>query len=181
MSGYRFVLPGCGISTHSLVMTVIDRATGALSSKKHTYWHARRYVNEQVLHGERNTGQAAPLTPTQRMFQPQEAVQPQRNQTILQRDTPAQKANYSYKWSHPTPHEADAHTAHVHQNAPSRAQSPGGRPPSTCTHCIVCVLCILVVTHKAARLEHAFSRNEHTVCYTEKAPNAWHRRGKKRT
>ena len=87
-----------------------------------------------VLHGESNTGQASPRTPTQRTFQPQEAVQPQRNQTILQPDTPAQKANYSYKWSHPTPHEADAHTSHVNQNAPSRAQSPGGRPPSTCTH-----------------------------------------------
>ena len=58
----------------------------------------------------------------------------QRNQTILQPDTPAQKAKYSYKWSHPTPHEADAHTSHVHKIAPSRAQSPGGRPPSTCTH-----------------------------------------------
>ena len=32
------------------------------------------------------------------------------NETILQPDTPAQKANYSYKWSHPTPNEADAHT-----------------------------------------------------------------------
>ena len=30
-------------------------------------------------------------TPTQRTFQPQEAVQPQRNQTILQADTPSQK------------------------------------------------------------------------------------------
>ena len=29
--------------------------------------------------------------------------------------SPAQKANYSYKWSHPTPHEADAHTSHVHK------------------------------------------------------------------
>ena len=47
---------------------------------------------------------------------------------------PRQKANYSYKWSHPTPHEADAHTSHAHKNAPSRTQSPGGRPPSTCTH-----------------------------------------------
>ena len=43
----------------------------------------------------------------------------QRNQTILQPDTPAQKAKYSYKWSHPTPHEADEHTSHVHKNAPS--------------------------------------------------------------
>ena len=59
---------------------------------------------------------------------------PQRNQTILQADTLAQKANYSYKRSHPTPLEADAHTSHVHKNAPARAQSPGGRPPSTCTH-----------------------------------------------
>ena len=52
----------------------------------------------------------------------QEAVHPQRNQTILQADTPAQKANYSYKRSHPTPLEADAHTSHVHKNAPARTQ-----------------------------------------------------------
>ena len=57
----------------------------------------------RVLHGESNTGQASPRTPTQRTIQPQEAVQPQRNQSILQADTPAQKANYSYKRSHPTP------------------------------------------------------------------------------
>ena len=37
---------------------------------------------------ESNTGQASPRTPTQRTCQPQEAVQPQRNQTILQPDTP---------------------------------------------------------------------------------------------
>ena len=53
-----------------------------------------------VLHGESITDQASPRTPTQRTFQPQEAVLPQRNKTILQADTPAQKANYSYKWSH---------------------------------------------------------------------------------
>ena len=66
-----------------------------------------------VLHGESSTDhwQASPRTPTQRTFQPQEAVQPQRNQTILQADTPAQKANYPYKRSHPTPLEADAHTS----------------------------------------------------------------------
>ena len=29
-----------------------------------------------VLHGESNTGQALPRTPTQRTFQPQDAVQP---------------------------------------------------------------------------------------------------------
>ena len=46
-----------------------------------------------VLHGESITDQASPRTPTQRTFQPQEAVQHQRNQTILQADTPAQKAN----------------------------------------------------------------------------------------
>ena len=63
-----------------------------------------------VLHGESITDQASPRTPTQRTFQPQEAVHPQRNQTILQADTPAQKANYSCKRSHPTPLEADAHT-----------------------------------------------------------------------
>ena len=63
-----------------------------------------------VLHGESNTGQASPRTPTQRTFQAQEAVQPQLNQTILQPDTPAQKANYSYKRSHPTPHEAVSRT-----------------------------------------------------------------------
>ena len=68
----------------------------------------------EVLHGESITDQASPRTPTQRTFQPQEAVQPQRNQTILQADTPAQKANYSYRRSHPTPLEADAHTSHVH-------------------------------------------------------------------
>ena len=87
-----------------------------------------------VLHGESNIGQASPRTPTQRTIQPQESAQPQRNQTTLQPDTPARKANYSYKWSHPTPHEADARTSHVQKNAPSCAQSPGGRPPSTCTH-----------------------------------------------
>ena len=54
-----------------------------------------------VLHGESNTDQASPRTPTQRTFQPQEAVQPQRNQTILQANTPAQKANYSRQsWCH---------------------------------------------------------------------------------
>ena len=67
-------------------------------------------TSTHVLHGESNTGQAPPRTPTQRTFQPQEAVQTQRNHTILKPDTPAQKAKYSYKWSHPTPHEADAHT-----------------------------------------------------------------------
>ena len=46
-----------------------------------------------VLHGESITDQASPRTPTQRTFQPQEAVQPQQNQTILQADTPAQKAH----------------------------------------------------------------------------------------
>ena len=50
-------------------------------------------VFKRVLHGESNTSQASPRTPTQRTFQPQEAVQPQRNQTILQPYTPAQKAN----------------------------------------------------------------------------------------
>ena len=30
----------------------------------------------RVLHAESNTGQASPRTPTQRTFQPQEAVQP---------------------------------------------------------------------------------------------------------
>ena len=34
-----------------------------------------------VLHGESITDQASPRTPTQRTFQPQEAVQPQRNQS----------------------------------------------------------------------------------------------------
>ena len=51
-----------------------------------------------VLHGESITDQASPRTPTPRTFQPQEAVQPKRNQTILQADTPAPKANYS--WCH---------------------------------------------------------------------------------
>ena len=94
----------------------------------------RNALTSSVLHGESSTDQAAPRTPTQRTCQPQDAVQPQRNQTIFQADTPAQKANYSYKRSHPTPLEADAHTSHVHKNAPARTQSPGGRPPSTCTH-----------------------------------------------
>ena len=93
-----------------------------------------RRVVSMVLHGESITDRASPRTPTQRTFQQQEAVQPQRNQTILQADTPAQKAKYSYKRSHPTPLEADAHTSHVHKNASARTQSPGGRPPSTCTH-----------------------------------------------
>ena len=61
-----------------------------------------------VLHGESITDQASPRTPTHRTFQPQEAVQPQRNQTILQADTPAQKANYPYNRAHPTPLEAEA-------------------------------------------------------------------------
>ena len=47
-----------------------------------------------VLHGESITDQASPRTPTQRTFQ----------------KANAQKANYSYKRSHPTPLEADAHT-----------------------------------------------------------------------
>ena len=85
-----------------------------------------------------------------RTFQPQEAVQLQRNQTILQPDTPAQKANYSHKWSHPTPHEADAHTytrmrphapshqagdhpVHAHTERPNppklRTQRQSGLPP----------------------------------------------------
>ena len=76
--------------------------------------HARGHVHCGMLHGESSTDQASPRTPTQRTCQPQEAVQPQRNQTILQADTPAQKANYSHKRSHPTPLEADAHTSHVH-------------------------------------------------------------------
>ena len=85
----------------------------------------------RVLHGESITDQASPRTPTQRSFQPQEAVQPQRNQTILQAGTPAQKANYSYKRSHPTPLEADAHTSHVHKNAPARV-SRGCREVAHC-------------------------------------------------
>ena len=40
------------------------------------------------------------------------------NQTPT-RHPPAQKAKQSYKRSHPSPHEADAHTSHVHKNAPS--------------------------------------------------------------
>ena len=66
-------------------------------------WVVRLWACAFVLHGDSITDQASPRMPTQRTFQPQEAVQPQRNQTILQADTPAQKANYSYKRSHPTP------------------------------------------------------------------------------
>ena len=79
-----------------------------------------------VLHGESNTSQASPRITIQRMCQPQVAVQPQQNQTKLELDTPAQKAKQSYQRSHPTLHEADAHTSNVHKNAPSRAQSPSG-------------------------------------------------------
>ena len=39
------------------------------------------------------------------------------NQTPTQH--PRAKGKQSYKRSHPTPHEADAHTSHVHKNAPS--------------------------------------------------------------
>ena len=42
-----------------------------------------------VLQGESNRGQASPRTTIQRMCQPQEAVQTQRYQPILQRDTPS--------------------------------------------------------------------------------------------
>ena len=42
----------------------------------------------RVLHGESNRGQASPRPTIQRMCQPQEAVQTQRNQTIVQRDSP---------------------------------------------------------------------------------------------
>ena len=55
---------------------------------------------------------------------------PKRNQTMLQADTPAQKVNYSYKRSHPTPLEADAHTSHVHKNAPAHAQAGDHRVPA---------------------------------------------------
>ena len=68
--------------------------------------------SRRVLHGESNTGQASPRTPTQRTFQPQEAVQPQRNQTILQPDSPAQKANYSCLKSVPNPPENPALDIH---------------------------------------------------------------------
>ena len=44
-----------------------------------------------VLHRESNRGQASPRTMIRRMCQPQEAVQTECNQTVLQRDTPAQK------------------------------------------------------------------------------------------
>ena len=50
------------------------------------------FVNVYVVHGESNTSQASPRMTIQRMCQPQEAVQPQQNQIILQPDTPAQKA-----------------------------------------------------------------------------------------
>ena len=120
-------------SNHELAALWCMSGGGAvvLAMAEYEWRHVRSLI---VLHGESITDQAPPRTPTQRTFQPQEAVQPQRNQTILQADTPVQKANYSYKRSDPTPLEADAHTSHVHKNAPARTQSPGGRPPSTCTH-----------------------------------------------
>ena len=43
-----------------------------------------------LFRGQVQNVQCYTRTPTQRTFQPQEAVQPQRNQTILQPDTPAQ-------------------------------------------------------------------------------------------
>ena len=73
---------------HSWVVTAACTST-CLSA------FSRSRLSEVVLHGESNTGQASPRTPTQRMFQPQEAVQPKQNQTIRQPDTPAQKAKYS--------------------------------------------------------------------------------------
>ena len=30
----------------------------------------------------------------------------------------------------------NAHTSHVHRDAPARTRSPGGSPPSTCTHSV---------------------------------------------
>ena len=126
---------------HTLNIMCVHMCTIPCNPHLTVYYHFRRFSCRQiacaqpaVLHGESITDQASPRTPTQRTFQPQEAMQPQRNQTILQADTPAQKANYSYKRSQPTPLEADAHTSHVHKNAPARTQSPGGRSPSTCTH-----------------------------------------------
>ena len=52
-------------------------------------------IMTMVLHGESITDQASPRTPTQRTFQPQEAVQPQRNPTKLQH-TPSQNTQLSY-------------------------------------------------------------------------------------
>ena len=118
--------------------------------------------NHHVLHGESITDQASPRTPTQRTFQPQEAVQPQRNQTILQADTPAQKANYSYKRSHPTPLEADAHTSHVHKNAPARATTMcHDHIPDLGSSWLIC-------SYKRAKREkpHSGETNEHAPTQT---------------
>ena len=51
-----------------------------------------------VLHGESITDQASPRTPTQRTFQPQEAVQPQRNQTILQAGMECVQLQFHVPW-----------------------------------------------------------------------------------
>ena len=60
------------------------------------------------------------------MRQPQEAVPTQRNQTILQRDTHAQKTKQSYRWPHPKPYQVNANTSHVYRDASARTRSPGG-------------------------------------------------------
>ena len=77
----------------------------------------RQTTATSVLHGESNRGHASPRTTIQRMCQPQEAVQTQRNQTILQCGTPAQKKKWSYKWSHPKPHQVNAHVARTQGRA----------------------------------------------------------------
>ena len=89
-----------------LLYVELSKACSDMASSLNSHLH--------MLHGESNRGQASPRTTTQRMCQPQEAVQTQRNQTMLQRDTPAQKTKGSYKWSHPKPHQFNAHTSHVH-------------------------------------------------------------------
>ena len=62
---------------------------------------SRKQINTQTRHfrmcytpRQSNRGQASPRTTMQRMCQPQEAVQTPRNQTTLQRDTPAQKTKF---------------------------------------------------------------------------------------
>ena len=54
-------------------------------------WWFSGLTHMLIVYGESNRGQASPRTTLHRMCQLQEAVQTERNQTILQRDTPAQK------------------------------------------------------------------------------------------
>ena len=76
------------------------------------------------IHGESNTGQASPRTPTQRTIQPQEAAQPQRNQTILQPDDGSQVPVCYTEKASPTRHRPE----HQHNARSNRRKqcSPNG-------------------------------------------------------